>query len=88
MLPTERWAAVAGTGDVDHVQIVFFDDPVQMDVDEVLPGRRPPVAEEHVLDVLWFKRSAKEGVVVEVYLADGEIIGGTPIGVDLAKEVG
>ncbi len=34
-------AAVAGAGEVDHVQIIPLDDPVQMGVDEVLPGQVP-----------------------------------------------
>ena len=46
-----RRAAVAGAGDVDHVEVVLLDDPVQMHVDEILPRRRAPVAEQHVLDV-------------------------------------
>ena len=36
-------AAVPGAGDVNHVEVVFLDDPVQVHVDEVLPGRRAPV---------------------------------------------
>ncbi len=38
-------AAMAGTGDVEHVQVVGLDDAVQVDVDEVLARRRPPVAD-------------------------------------------
>ena len=30
-------AAVPGAGDVNHVEVVFFDDPVQMHVNEILP---------------------------------------------------
>src|SRR5208282_580755 len=32
-------AAVPGAGDVNHVEVVFLDDPVQVRVNEVLPGR-------------------------------------------------
>src|SRR5580700_8069984 len=46
-----RRAAVPGTGDVDHVEVVFFDNPVQVCVDEILPGGRAPVPEQHVLYV-------------------------------------
>ncbi len=42
----ERRPAVAGPGDVDHVQIIFLDDPIQVDVDEVLARRGPPVAQQ------------------------------------------
>ena len=36
----DRRTAVPGAGDVDHVEVVFLDDPVQVRVDKVLPGRR------------------------------------------------
>jgi len=36
---------MARAGDVDHVQVVFLDDPVQMDMEEVQTGCRAPVAE-------------------------------------------
>ena len=41
----DRGAPVPGTADVDHVQVVRLDDPVQVDVDEVQARSRPPVAE-------------------------------------------
>ena len=37
--------AVPRAGDVDHVEVVFLDDPVQMHVDEVLAGGRSPVSQ-------------------------------------------
>src|SRR5664280_2298782 len=40
----DGWAAVSGARDVDHVEIVFFDDPVQVNVNEVLPGGCAPVS--------------------------------------------
>ena len=36
--------AVPRAGDVDHVEVVFLDDPVQMHVDEVLAGGRSPAS--------------------------------------------
>ena len=35
---------VSGTGDVNHIQIILLDDPVQVHVDEVLARRRAPVS--------------------------------------------
>ena len=32
-------AAMAGAGDIDHVEVVLLDHPVQVDIDEVLAGR-------------------------------------------------
>ena len=48
----EAGTAVPGAGDVDHVEVVLLDHPVQVDVDEVQPGRGSPVAEEPRLHVL------------------------------------
>src|SRR5229473_2623278 len=56
-------SAVAGAGDVDHVQIMFFDDPVQMNVNEIQPRRRPPVAEQARLDMVQCQRLIQERVV-------------------------
>ena len=36
--------AVARTDDVDHVQIVFFDQPVEVDIEKVQSRRRSPMA--------------------------------------------
>ncbi len=44
-------AAVAGTGNVNHVEVILLDDPVQVDVDEVLPRCRAPMPQQHVLHV-------------------------------------
>src|ERR1017187_11026185 len=43
-----RRAAVAGAGDVNHVEVVFLNDPIQMHVNEVLPGSRAPMSQQHV----------------------------------------
>ena len=45
-------AAVAGTNDVDHVQIVLLDQPVEVDIEEVQSRRRAPMTEQAGLDVL------------------------------------
>src|SRR5438552_655122 len=44
-------AAVPRAGDINHVEVVFLDDPVQMHVNEVLPGGRTPMAQQHMLHV-------------------------------------
>ena len=79
-------AAVPGPGDVNHVEVEFLDDPVQMRVDEVLSRRRAPMPQQHALDVLQLQRLAKQGIVAEIDLADGEIIGGPPVGVHLPEQ--
>lgn len=38
-------------GDVNHVEVEFLDEAVQVRVDEVLPRGRSPVPEQHVLQI-------------------------------------
>jgi len=52
----QRRAAVAGTGNVDIVQVIFLDDPVQVHVDEVLPRHRAPVTDHQRLHMREFQR--------------------------------
>src|SRR5271155_5754546 len=47
----DRGTAVAGPSHIEHVQVIFVDDAIQVCVDEVLPGRRSPVADDERLDV-------------------------------------
>ena len=47
----DRRTTVAGAGHIEHIQIVFLDDPVQMHVDEILTRRRSPVADHQRLHV-------------------------------------
>src|ERR1700722_6278746 len=80
-----RRAAVPGTGDVNHVEVILLDDPVQMHVDEVLPRRRAPVSYHKRLDVRKLQWLSKQWVVVEINWADRQIIGGPPVGIDLTE---
>ena len=79
-------AAVPGAGDVDHVEVVLLDDPVQVRIDEVLPGRRAPVPQQHVLHIRERQRPLQQRVVVQINLADGQIVGGPPVGIHLAEQ--
>ena len=84
----QRRPAVSGAGDVEHVQVILLDDPVQMDVEEVLARRGSPVAEQARLDVLELQRLLQERIVHQVDLADGQVVGGPPVGVHLAQLLG
>lgn len=75
----ERWSAVSRARYVDDVGVTLFDEPVQMDVDEVLSGRRTPVAEQSRLDLVGGKGLAQKRVFEEVDLTDTQIIRGAPI---------
>jgi hypothetical protein len=79
---------VARSPNGDHVEVALPDDPVQMRVDEVEAGRRPPVAEEPRLDVLRLERLAQERVGHEVDLPDRQVVGGAPVGVDRPEAIG
>ena len=52
------------------------------------PGRRAPVAEQPRLDVLGAQRLAEQRVVEQVDLADRQVVGGPPVGVDQPQLVG
>ena len=58
------------TGDVNDVRIVFFDEPIQMNVDEVLTRRSSPVTEQSRFDLLCFERFSQQGILKQVDLAD------------------
>jgi hypothetical protein len=78
-------AAVSRPGHVDDAQVPLPDRAVEVDVDEVEPGRRAPVTEEPWLDVLPLERLAQQGVVHQVDLPDGEVVGRPPVGVHLLE---
>ena len=69
-----------GSGNIDHVEVVFLDDPVQVSVDKILSRRRPPVAQQHVLHVFEIQRSLQQRIIVEINLTDRQIVGRAPIG--------
>ena len=48
----QRRPAMARAGDVNHVEVELFDQPVQVDVDEVQARRRSPVPKQARLDVV------------------------------------
>ena len=84
----QRRPPVPGAGDVEHVQVVELDDPVQVDVEEILAGRGSPVTEQARLDMLQLQRLLEERVVHKVDLSDGQVVGGTPVGMHLAQLLG
>src|SRR5271155_3849654 len=81
----ERGAAMPGPRDVNEVRIMRLDEPVEMNVDEVLPRRRAPVSEQPWLDLLRFERLSQQGVFKEINLADTQIVSCAPIAVHLVE---
>ena len=76
-----------GAGDIHHVQVMLVDNAVQMDIDEVQPRRGTPVAEQSWLDVLKTQGNFEQRIIIQIDLANREIVGCTPIGVHLLDEV-
>ncbi len=72
---------------VNHVRVVFLDDSIQVRVNEILTRRRAPVSEQHALDVGKRQRLLQQRVVAEIDLSDGQIVGGTPVGVHFPRRL-
>ena len=79
--------AVAGTGDVDHIEVALANHPVQVRVDEVQPRSRAPVSEQPRFDVLQLERPPQQRVVSEVNLPDRKVVRRPPIAVDLLEHL-
>src|SRR5689334_20930080 len=57
-------SAVAGAGNEDGIEIVLFDEAIEVDVNEIQSGCGAPMAEETRFDVLKFERLFEQGIVV------------------------
>ena len=77
--------AVTRPDDVHRVEAVAADHAIQVCVEEVEAGCRAPVAQQSGLDVLGDQRPTQQGVVEQVDLADREVVGGPPVGVDQSQ---
>ena len=74
---------MAGAGEQNHVQVIPLDGAVAVDIHEVLPRHGAPVAHNLLLDVVHGKGFLQQGVVQQVQLASGQVVGSAPIGVHL-----
>ena len=81
----DRRPPVSGTRHEDHVEVARHDRAIEVRVHEVEPGRRAPVAQQPRLDVLDAQRLAQQWIVEQVDLADGKVVGRTPVGVDACE---
>jgi hypothetical protein len=79
---------MAGAGHEDGVQIVFDDQPVEVDIGEGQPWTRPPVSEQALLDVFGAERLAQQRVVAQIDHAGGQVVAGAPVGVDTLELLG
>jgi hypothetical protein len=80
--------AVPWAGDEEDVQILVFDDPIEVDIDEIQTGGRAPVAQQARLHMLESKRLRQERVGQEVDLSDRQVVRRAPPGVHQAQLVG
>ena len=79
-------SAVTRSSDVNHVQVLFLDDAVQMGIDEVQSRRRAPVAEQARFDVRQLERLFQQRIVKEINLSDREVVRRAPPGIQLAQQ--
>jgi hypothetical protein len=76
---------VAGAGEKNHVEIVFLDQAVQMDIDKRKSGARSPMAQQTILDVLGLQRFGEQRVVAKVDHSQTEIVAGSPVDFGFAQ---
>ncbi len=81
-------AAVARPDDIDHVEVVALDDPVQMQVQHIQSGRCAPMPEQTRLDMLALERHFEERIVEQIDLPDRKVIRGPPVCIHLVQLVG
>ncbi len=77
-----RRPAVARAGDEDRIEVASPDRPVQVGIDQVQAGHRSEVAEQPRLHVLRLQRLTQQRIAEQVDLPHGEIVRGTPVGVE------
>ena len=78
-------AAVPGAGDVDHIEVVLLNDPVQVCVYEILAGGRAPMSEKHMLHIREGQRPLQQWIIVEINLPDRQVVRGAPVSVQLPE---
>src|SRR5690242_13562784 len=67
---------------IQHVQVMLLDQPVEMDPDETLAGVGPPMAEQAALYMLGPKRLLEQRIVAQVKHPDAKVVAGAPVRVD------
>jgi hypothetical protein len=70
----ERRTAVTRPDDVDHVEVLALDDSIEVNVEEIEPGSRAPMANQPRLNMLAFKRFLKKGVIKKIDLTHRQIV--------------
>ena len=81
----DRRTAVPRPGNINDVGVVLANQPVEMRVNKILSRRSPPMPQQARLDVLGAQRLAQQRIRHQVDLADGQVVGGSPVRVDKRK---
>jgi hypothetical protein len=72
-------SSMSWTDDVHHVCPMHADEAIQVNVDEIQPGRCTKVSEEPWFDVLNCQGPFKQRIIFEVDSANGKVIGCAPV---------
>ena len=72
-LPTMTWSF-----NVEHIQVVFIDGPVQVSIDKVLPRYCTPVSDWVSLQVVFNDFTLQQRVIFQVHLSSWNVVGCTP----------
>ena len=78
----EEIPAVSRTGQQDHIEIIFFDHAVQVNVDKVLPGNGAPMSDDLPFDLIAGQRFPEQGVIQHIQLCRCEIVRRSPVSIN------
>jgi hypothetical protein len=72
----------------DRIQVIFFDQPIEVDVCKSLASVGVPMAQQPRLDVLQGQRFAQQRIGLQLQHPQAKVEARPPIGVDFAQLVG
>jgi hypothetical protein len=76
---------MAGARNINHVEIVFLNQPVEMDTDKTLARIGPPMADQTLLDVFHLQWLPQQRIIREIQHPQREIVASPPVSVHFAK---
>ena len=82
-----RGATVSRSGQVDDVGISVLDQAVQVHIDKTEARRGSPVSQQPGLDVFRPQRLAQQCILLQIDLANRQVIGRTPVAVQVLQAV-
>src|SRR4029077_12194135 len=70
----ERRTAVTRADDIDHVEVMTLDDPIEVNIEKIESGSRAPMANQPRLNMLAFEGFFKERVIKKIDLTHRQIV--------------